>query len=109
MGRSIKEIQQTSFLKSSGKSKEVDALIGSLTGQEDKDDHTQIIPTIDEIKIGDRVRLKVGIHLRYGDGGIDRETCIGKVALVISKDSIYVNFPKYTNFQCTLDEIEFAR
>ena len=41
------------FLKSSGKSKEVEALIGSLTVHEDKDDSTKHIRTIDDIKIGD--------------------------------------------------------
>jgi hypothetical protein len=49
----IKEVQQTLFLKSPGKSKEVEALIGSLTVHEDKDDSTKHIRTIDDIKIGD--------------------------------------------------------
>ena len=67
LDRSINDVQQTRFLKSSGKSKEVEALIGSLTVHEDKDDSTKHIRTIDDIKIGDRVRLKAGIPLQYGD------------------------------------------
>ena len=53
VNRSIKEVQQTLFLKSPGNSKEVEALIGSLTVHEDKDDSTKHIRTIDDIKIGD--------------------------------------------------------
>ena len=44
--RSINDVQQTRFLKSSGKSKEVEALIGSLTVHEDKHDSTKPIRTI---------------------------------------------------------------
>ena len=50
--RSIKEVQQTRFQKSSGKSKEVEALIGSLTSQEDKHDSTKPIRNVRDIKIG---------------------------------------------------------
>ena len=70
---SIEEVQQTLFLKSSGKSKEVEALIGSLTVHADTDDSTKHIRTIDDIKIGDRVRLKAGIHMQYGEAdGVER-------------------------------------
>jgi hypothetical protein len=51
LGRSIKEIQQARFQKSSGKSKEVEALIGSLTSQEDKHDTIKPIHSIDYIPI----------------------------------------------------------
>ena len=50
--RSINEVQQTRFQKSSGKSKEVEALIGSLTSQEDKHDSTKPIRNVRDIKIG---------------------------------------------------------
>jgi hypothetical protein len=66
----MKEVQQTHFRKSSGKSKEVEALIGSLTDQEDKHNSNKPISTIDDITIGDRVRLKTGITYAY-DGGYD--------------------------------------
>ena len=66
VGRRIKEVQQTRFMKSSGKSKEVEVLIGSLTVQEDKHDSIKPIQTIYDIKIGDSVRLKMGISFVYG-------------------------------------------
>jgi hypothetical protein len=50
--RSIKDVRQTRFLKSSGKSKEVEALIGSLTSQEDKHDSTKPIRNMRDITIG---------------------------------------------------------
>jgi hypothetical protein len=37
----------------------------SLNVHEDKDDSTKHIRTIDDINIGDRVRLKAGIPLQY--------------------------------------------
>ena len=45
--KSMKDVQQTHFQKSSGKSKEVEALIGSLTDQEDKHESTKHFRTID--------------------------------------------------------------
>ena len=106
--RSIKEVQQTRFLKSSGKSKEVEALIGSLTVQEDKHDGIKPIHTIYDIKIGDSVRLKMGISFVYG-GGVDIQNnrSVGKVKQLKSQDIIVVVFPEQT-FHCALDEIEFA-
>ena len=109
LDRSNKEGQQTCFLKSLGKSKEVEALIGSLTVHEDKDDHTKPIRTMCDIKIGDRVRLKAGIRLKYGDAaGVESEESIGEVSYLGLGNYIYLNFPKSKNFKCTLDEIEFA-
>ena len=94
---------------SRGKSKEVEALIGSLTNQQDKHDSTKLIRTIDDIKIGDSVRLKAGIHLKYDDvPGVERQTSIGKISEIRSKDMIYVNFQMWNSFKCTLDDIEFA-
>jgi hypothetical protein len=58
--RHIKEVQKTHFRKSSGQSKLVEALMGSLTDQKDKP-----IRTLDDIQIGDRVRLKTGIKCAY--------------------------------------------
>jgi hypothetical protein len=49
----MKDVQQTHFQKSSGKSKEVEALIGSLTDQEDKHESTKHFRTIDDIKLGE--------------------------------------------------------
>ena len=93
---SIKEVQQTLFLKSSGKSKEVEALIGSLTVHEDKDDSTKHIRTIDDIKIGDIVRLKAGIPLQYDDAdGVERVKSIGEVSSFGNGNSILVHFPKF--------------
>ena len=108
--RSIKEVQQTRFLKSSGKSKEVEALIGSLTEHEDKYNHTKSIRTIYDIKIGDSVRLKMGIRFRYGwNDDIQNGRIVGKVEKFNSRNNIYVRFPQYSgNFHCTLDEIEFV-
>jgi hypothetical protein len=52
--------------------------IGSLTVHEDTDDSTNHIRTIDDIKIGDRVRLKAGIPLQYGDAdGVEIIKSIG--------------------------------
>ena len=108
--RSIKKVQETRFLKSSGKSKEVEALIGSLTEHEDKYNRTKSIRTIYDIKIGDRVRLKMGISFKYSVGDIiQKSRSVGKVEKFISRDDIYVTFPEYYgNFHCTLDEIELA-
>jgi hypothetical protein len=107
--RSIKEVQQTRFQKSSGKSKEVEALIGSLTEHEDKYNRTKPIRTIDDITIGDSVRLKTGISFAYGGGrSIQHTRCVGKVSEVSSQNDIRVDFPKYYSFNCTLGEIEFA-
>jgi hypothetical protein len=110
LDRSIKDVQQTRFLKSSGKSKEVEALIGSLTEHEDKYNRTKSIRTIYDIKIGDMVRLKMGISFNYGVGNdIQKSRSVGKVEKFISRDDIYVTFPEYFgNFHCTLDEIELA-
>ena len=109
---SMKDVQQTLFQKSSGKSKEVEALIGSLTSQEDKHESTKHFRTIDDIKLGDMVRLKMGIFFKYGlDCDILNNRSVGKFARFISRDDIYVEFPKYgeyLNVHCTLDEIEFA-
>jgi hypothetical protein len=110
LDRSIKDVQQTRFLKSSGKSKEVEALIGSLTEHEDKYNRTKSIRTIYDIKICDMVRLKMGISFNYGVGNnIQKSRSVGKVEKFISRDDIYVTFPEYYgNFHCTLDEIELA-
>ena len=106
---SIKEVQQTRFLKSSGKSKEVEALIGSLTVHEDKDDSTKHIRTIDDIKIGDKVRLKAGIPLQYGDAdGVERIKSIGEVSSFGNGNSILVHFPIFKKFRCLFNEIAFA-
>ena len=106
--RSINDVQQTRFLKSSGKSKEVEALIGSLTVHEEKHDSTKPIRTINDIKIGDMVRLKTGIICAYGaDNDIQNNRSVGKVSLLISRDIIVVHFPDKM-LHCTLDEIEFA-
>jgi hypothetical protein len=54
-------------------------LIGSLTDQEDKHDSTKPIRTIDDIKIGDSVRLKMGISFTYGgddDIGLEKKALI---------------------------------
>jgi hypothetical protein len=112
LDRSINDVQQTRFLKSSGKSKEVEALIGSLTDQEDKHDSTKPIRTINDIQIGDSVRLKMGIRFKYG-GDFNIQNCrsVGKVVKFKSRNNIFVKFPEcrnYGNFHCTLDEIEFA-
>jgi hypothetical protein len=53
LDKSMKDVQQTHFQKSSGKSKEVEALIGSLTDQEDKHESTKHFRTIDDIKLGE--------------------------------------------------------
>ena len=105
MGRHIKEVQKTHFRKSSGQSKLVEALMGSLTDQEDKP-----IRTIDDIKIGDRVRLKTGIKCAYCVcNGIQNNRSVGKVSQLKSRDSsVLVCFPENTSFHCKLDEIEFA-
>jgi hypothetical protein len=110
LDRSIKDVQETRFLKSSGKSKEVEALIGSLTEHEDRYNRTKSIRTIYDIKIGDMVRLKMGISFNYGVGNnIQKSRSVGKVEKFISRDDIYVTFPEYYgNFHCTLDEIELA-
>ena len=110
LDRSIKDVQQTHFLKSSGKSKEVESLIGSLTNQEVKHNSNKHIRTRDDIHIGDRVRLKTGIICAYG-GGIDIQNnrSVGKVSRFNSRDSIIiVNFPDHNSFLCRLDELEFA-
>ena len=109
LGRSIKEVQQARFQKSSGKSKEIEALIGSLTVHEDKDDSTKHIRTIDDIKIGDRVRLKAGIPLQYGDAdGVEIIKGIGEVSSFGNGNSILVHFPKFQKFRCLFNEIAFA-
>jgi hypothetical protein len=108
VGKSMKEVQQTHFRKSSGKSKEVEALIGSLTDQEDKHNSNKPIRTIDDITIGDRVRLKIGIKCAYGGGYIQNNRSVGKVSFVISRISIGVDFPECASFHCTLNELEFA-
>jgi hypothetical protein len=108
VGKSMKEVQQTHFRKSSGKSKEVEALIGSLTDQEDKHNSNKPIRTIDDITIGDRVRLKTGIKCAYGGGYIQNNRSVGKVSFVISRISIGVDFPECASFHCTLNELEFA-
>jgi archaellum biogenesis ATPase FlaH len=110
VGRRIKEVQQTRFQKSSGTSKEVETFIGSLTDQEDKDDHTKHIRTIHDIKVGDIVRLKMGFGLAYGGGtSIRNSRTVGEVINLSSRDDIYVDFRGYcNNFRCKLDEIEFA-
>ena len=109
LDRSIKDVQQTHFQKSSVKSKEVEALIGSLTNQQDKHYSTKPIYGIDDIKIGDSVKLKSEIRLLYGDvHGVERQKSIGKISKINSIDLLFVNFPMRKKFQCTLDEIEFA-
>ena len=110
VGRSIKEVQQTRFQKSSGTSKEVEAFIGSLTDQEDKDDHTKHIRTIDDINIGDRVRMKMGNGLAYGGiTSIQNSRTVGEVTHLSSRDDIYVVFRGHlNNVCCKFDEIEFA-
>ena len=105
----MKEVQQTHLRKSSGKSKEVEALIGSLTDQEDKHNSNKPIRTIDDITIGDRVRLKTGIICAYGGGyDIQNNRSVGKVSFVSSRISIGVDFPEGASFHCTLNELEFA-
>jgi hypothetical protein len=110
--KSMKDVQQTHFQKSSGKSKEVEALIGSLTDQEDKHESTKHFRTIDDIKLGDMVRLKMGIFFKYGlECDILNNRSVGKFARFNSRDDIYVEFSKYGEYlyvHCTLDEIEFA-
>ena len=108
--RSIKEVQQTRFLKSSGKSKEVEALIRSFTSQENKHESTKPIRTMHDIKIGDSVRLKMWIRLKYVEYvDIQKNRNVGKVIKFNSRDDIYVKFPTCVfNVNCTLDEIEFA-
>ena len=108
--RSIKEVQQARFLKSSGKSKEVEALIGSLTSQENKHESTKPIRAVRDIKIGDNVRLKMGMRFIYGEYfDIQKNRNVGKVIKFNSRDDIYVKVPRYFfDVNCTLDEIEFA-
>ena len=108
LGRNIKEVQQTRFEKSSGKSKEVEALIGSLTSQEDK--HDTIKPIRYDIKIGDSVRLKMGINFVHGGGkGFQKNRSVGKVTRFNLRNDLQVRFPEDTcQFHCTLEEIEFA-
>ena len=110
LDKSMKKVQQTRFLKSSGTSKEVEALIGSLTSHEDKHESTKPIRLMRDLKIGDNVRLKMGISFKYGGGAdIQNSRSVGKVAKLISRDDIYVKFPRYLfEVNCTLDEIEFA-
>ena len=109
LGRSIKELQPTHFRKSSGKSKEVEALIGSLTDQEDKHNSNKPIRTIDNIHIGDRVRLKTGIKCAHGGGNdIQKKRSVGQVLRVNTRVYIVVDFPEHPFFLCTLDELEFA-
>ena len=112
LDRSIKKVQQTRFLKSSGTSKEVEALIGSLTSHEDKHESTKPIRLMRDLKIGDNVRLKMGISFKYGGGAdIQNSRSVEKVAKLISGDDISVKFPEYQyygTFQCTLNEIEWA-
>jgi hypothetical protein len=109
VGKSMKEVQQTHFRKSSGKSKEVEALIGSLTDQEDKHNSNKPIRTIDDITIGDSVRLKIGIKSAYGGGyDIQNNRSVGKVSFVSSRISIGVDFPECASFHCTLNELEFT-
>ena len=108
VGISIKKLQQAHFQKSSGKSKEVKALIGSLTGP-DEHESTKPIRTIDDIHVGDSVRLKMGISYTYGGGiSIQNNRWVGNVTKVNSRDDIYVTLPEYGHFHCTLDEIESA-
>ena len=108
----MKDVQQTHFQKSSGKSKEVEALIGSLTDQEDKHESPKHFRTINDIKLGDMVRLKTGIFFKYGlECDILNNRSVGKFVRFNSRDDIYVEFPKYGEYlyvHCTLDEIEFA-
>ena len=102
----IKVVQQTHFQKSSGKSKEVEVLIGSLTSQEDK----HYIRTINDIKIGDSVRLKAGIGLASwnGDCYIQNNRSVGKVIALHPPNCISICFPEHPSFICILCEIEFA-
>ena len=111
LNEGTKEDQQIRFQKSSGTSKEVEVLIGSLTDHGDKYDRTEYVRTLHGIKIGDMVRLKTGIPLTYGDvDGVEREKSIGEVSSIgtFRNDTFLVNFQNYENFHCTLDEIEFA-
>jgi hypothetical protein len=106
---SIKEVQQAHFMKSSGKSKEVEALIGSLTSQEVKYYNAKTIRTLRDINIGDIVKLKTGINPTYGNNtSVKTGKSIGKIAAIRSRDCIIVNFPEFGRFKCTLDEIYFA-
>ena len=90
-------------------SKEVEALIDSLTEHEDKYNRTKSIRTIDDIQIGDSVRLKMGIRFAY-DAGIEIQNnrSVGKVSKVSLQNYIRVHFPEFYIFLCTLGEIEFA-
>jgi hypothetical protein len=76
-------------MKSSGNSKEVEALIGSITDQENKYYNAKTIRTLREIKIGDVVKLKTGIYLTYGNNtSVKRGKSIGKVTSLVYRHKI---------------------
>jgi hypothetical protein len=60
---SIKEVQQTYFMKSSGNSKEVEALIGSITDQENKYYNAKTIRTLRQQYADIRLATSICVHM----------------------------------------------